>query len=316
MTNLLARRRRGLLVLNYHRIRPDGEFETPFDEEVFGPSVSEFEAQLKWVAARFRILSESELIDIIASGSYPNEPAAMITFDDGYQDNYTRARPALKRNGVPAIFFVPTQLIEERKLGWWDHIAYLVKRSPRRSAHFQGRSLELADRPAAIRELLGLMKLRPERETRDLVASLGPALDVEPPTKAEESAELMTWADLKACSEDGITIGSHSHSHRVLATLSIEEQQAELCMARELIASRLGLQVRSLAYPVGGPEHFTQDTMRLAADSGLEVGFSYGGRGCFNRWEAFQRFDIHRLALPNTAALTAATAALPEVFSI
>src|SRR5262245_54077355 len=83
MTSLLARTRRGLLVLNYHRIRPDGAFETPFDEEVFGPSVSEFEEQVKWVAARFRILSESELIDILASGSHPDEPAAMITFDDG-----------------------------------------------------------------------------------------------------------------------------------------------------------------------------------------------------------------------------------------
>jgi hypothetical protein len=136
---------------------------------------------------------------------WPDAPAAMITFDDAYKDNFTRARPVLKRHGVPAIFFVPTKLVEDRQLGWWDHIAYLVKRTPRRDAEIEGRRLDLEDQPAAIRELQYLMKVRPESETRDLVCRLALA-STWPSTRAEQSDELMTWADLRACAEDGITM--------------------------------------------------------------------------------------------------------------
>ena len=49
--------------------------------------------------------------------------------DDGYIDNYTLAYPLLKVLNLPAIFFISTSLIEERHLGWWDIIDYMLKKS-------------------------------------------------------------------------------------------------------------------------------------------------------------------------------------------
>src|SRR5260370_1733890 len=109
-----------LIVFNYHRIAPDARtFTTPFDEGVFGPPPSIFEQQVAWLKRNMRLLSERELIGIIDSGRHPSEPCALITFDDGYLDNYTLAYPILNRLGAPAVFFLPSHLIVSRTPGLW-----------------------------------------------------------------------------------------------------------------------------------------------------------------------------------------------------
>src|SRR5689334_20300055 len=122
--------RKGLVILAYHRIRPEraGD-ETMFDEAVLGPTQVSFDRQVKWLKANFDILSEGEILDVIRARKPFNCRCAAITFDDGYRDNYTLTFPVLRRHSVPAIFFVCPGLIDSRQLGWWDLIAYLVKKS-------------------------------------------------------------------------------------------------------------------------------------------------------------------------------------------
>lgn len=44
----------------------------------------------------------------------------VITFDDGYLDNYEVAAPELQRYGLPATFFVVTGFIGSSRVPWWD----------------------------------------------------------------------------------------------------------------------------------------------------------------------------------------------------
>ena len=53
----------------------------------------------------------------------------MITFDDGYVDNYELAFPVLKANDAKGVFFVATGFIDEPRLAWWDEIAWMIRSS-------------------------------------------------------------------------------------------------------------------------------------------------------------------------------------------
>ena len=53
----------------------------------------------------------------------------LITFDDGYRDNFDLAVPILRERGIPATFFLPTAFLDSPRLPWWDHVAYVIKQT-------------------------------------------------------------------------------------------------------------------------------------------------------------------------------------------
>lgn len=50
---------------------------------------------------------------------------AVVTFDDGYEDNALFAKPVLEEFQVPAIFFLTSGVIGQGQF-WWDELALLV----------------------------------------------------------------------------------------------------------------------------------------------------------------------------------------------
>jgi polysaccharide deacetylase len=190
---LRALREPSLVVLNYHRVRGDGTAQgSAFEEGVFGPSASEFERQMEWVSKNTEVLTEGEVIERFDGGKPFGTPSSLVTFDDGYIDNYETAFPVLRRFGIPAIFFIPTALISSRHLGWWDIVAYLVKRSSKSSISIDDEQLSLVDRGEAISRLIA------RRKQRNGVAAwsmerLAQACDVPLPSIGLQGRELMTW---------------------------------------------------------------------------------------------------------------------------
>lgn len=71
----------------------------------------QFEVQVAYLKANFRLLRLRELVDELCAGR-PCGPAAAITLDDGYEDNYTWAFPVLARHNCPATIFLPTAFLE------------------------------------------------------------------------------------------------------------------------------------------------------------------------------------------------------------
>jgi peptidoglycan/xylan/chitin deacetylase (PgdA/CDA1 family) len=112
-------------------------------------------------------------------------------------------------------------------------------------------------------------------ETGELLAELSLACDVPLPGKEVQSAQLVTWEQLRAMRASGHGIGSHTFSHRVLATLPPEQQEREIKSSRAELESRVGFPVRSFAYPVGGPQHINRISVELARQAGYEQAFTF-----------------------------------------
>lgn len=239
-------RRGAVLVFNYHRIRPDrGGAPCLFDEGVFGPTQSEFKAQMAYLRKNTTVLSEGDLLHILDNGGGGRELYSLVTFDDAYSDNYHLALPVLEEMEVPAIFFVPFTAVETRTLGWWDRIAYIVKQMRKIELRFRGRLFILpTERASAMAHLFSLMKLAPAEETASLPEELAEAAGVPLPGRELMDGELMTWEQLRAARERGIAVGSHTCSHRVLATLPEEEQREELFASKALLEERLAALVQ------------------------------------------------------------------------
>ncbi|MBK8740374.1 MAG: polysaccharide deacetylase family protein [Betaproteobacteria bacterium] len=94
-----------------------------FDLELVSAVQAEFEWQMAYVARHFRPVSCQQVVDALRHGTALPRRAVMITFDDGFRDNYEVAFPVLRRQGVPALFFLGRRAIGGRQrcsgsIGW------------------------------------------------------------------------------------------------------------------------------------------------------------------------------------------------------
>ena len=74
-----------------------------------------------------------------------------------------------------------------------------------------------------------------------------------------------------------MAIGSHTHTHELLAKLTPEAQYEELRRSRDLLQENLGITVRSLAFPVGSRTSFSAATREALQQTGYRLAFSYYG---------------------------------------
>jgi peptidoglycan/xylan/chitin deacetylase (PgdA/CDA1 family) len=90
------------LVLCYHRIGA---------RDVMSKPIHEFRRDLEHLSRKYDCVTLADLYRKLEKGEPMRRPTAVVTFDDGYRDNYTHGVPVLEAVGVPATFFVSTGFI-------------------------------------------------------------------------------------------------------------------------------------------------------------------------------------------------------------
>ena len=299
-------------VVSYHRIKAEESHMTAFDDTVFGPNQDNFLKQLQWLKKNNDILSEGELLSVVRGEYSPPRRSAVVTFDDGYIDNYTLAYPTLKSLNIPAIFFVPTQAIEERSLGWWDLISFCLKASIKNEIALYGESFSRVHSLDNAAHFILSLIYQNKQSAKELLLELAKSCEVELPDSEKQSRELMTWDQLCEVSQNNISIGSHTHSHTILSSLDGEAQKMEFELSKQILEKKLGLKVRSMSYPCGNYHNFTDSSKKLVAEAGYDLAFSF--LTGVNTFGAIDPMDVKRIAVSNYFPRFVSTFEFPELF--
>jgi hypothetical protein len=108
-----------------------------------------FERQIAFLARCYRCISMDALLEAFLSGRPLPRNAAVVTFDDGYRDNYEVAYPVLRHHRVPAIFYVATGALEGGEPLWPSEARYLVHAGgPRSPGRFPPAGMTSAHPPS------------------------------------------------------------------------------------------------------------------------------------------------------------------------
>jgi len=268
---------KGLFCFNYHRIGDASDSQ--FDPNVFSCDESVFEEHLRFYKSNFDIITIDELNTISQSQKKLTNRYALITFDDGYIDNYQLAYPLLKEYQVPATFFIATDFIEKDIIPWWDEIAFLIQNSHQDFLQLDNWevpiSLTSKSKDQHIKRVLQLIKLDTSKTMSDKIISLKIALNLKGDYSPPHKDLFMSWEMLKDMQNNGMSIGSQSCSHTIMSHLSIEEQKYEAIHSKKLLSEKMGKDITSFAYPVGGVSAFTKATEKVLAESHYTLGFSF-----------------------------------------
>jgi peptidoglycan/xylan/chitin deacetylase (PgdA/CDA1 family) len=305
---------RGVLALNYHRIGDPRE--SPFDPDLFSATQDMFDEHLRFLTRHLDVVRP----DDITSGLDRRGRYLLITFDDGYRDNYDRAFPVLRAHGVPATFFVTTGFLGRARVTWWDEIAWMVRRSPRDtmpSGPYVHAALGLSAprRDETRRKLVRVLKALPADQTEGFLDFVATATGSGRCADAEASALWMTWDMVRELGDSGMVIGGHTVDHAIMSGLSPSDQEQQIRGCAEHLRAELNAPMRFFSYPVGLPGTFSEHTRACLRACGVELAF--GASGGFERVIGFDPLDFRRtnVTLATSNHLIAAMATLPRLFA-
>lgn len=264
-----ARTKRQLIILNYHNA--EGNLQD----------------QMRYLSRHYRILHvEEALKELYAtpSADHANKPGRdrriplVLTFDDGYLDNYRLAWPLAKKFQAPITIYIIPGYIESGHYFWWLAGKRLLKELNGAKVKFDGQAYHLS-RAEEREVLLKLIDTRlryassvAEREAFlvNLQEELGVSLPVRSVEENAEDALPVTWEQMRKMEESGlVSFGAHTVNHPVLSALSDrKELQYEVSESRILLEQKLEHPVLTFAYPIGKPEHFGDQSVDAVRSAG------------------------------------------------
>lgn len=104
------------IIVAFHRI------DDRYPQDPISYTADGFRAFCRLFKSHFQVVPLAELLDDLEA-SRQLGGKLVITFDDGYLDNYTVAAPILSDFGLPATFFIATGFIGSDLVSWWDEAA-------------------------------------------------------------------------------------------------------------------------------------------------------------------------------------------------
>ncbi len=266
-----------LTVLNYHRVVDPQALGPNSDHSLVSADTVRFTAQMDLVRCFFDMIGSGDLLAWLAGkGTLPDRPL-LITFDDGYRDNYEAALPVLRNRDLPAVVFVASDCIEHRRPFYWDLAAYCFNHTERSSlvianvGRFDWQDDKERDR--CRRELLQALKQLSEQQKRRIVEQLPQTLNVAVPDDAFSDL-YMNWEQVRSLTAAGIDIGGHTRSHPILSRIPLDQAHGEISESKQRIEAEIGKPLRLFAYPNGRSEDFNTDLERLVKTIGFNAAFS------------------------------------------
>ncbi len=255
-------------VLLYHRI---ASRETdPWSMKV---TPEHFEEHIRYIKEHYPVLRFEDDWSVV------REPSVVITFDDGYWDNYAIALPILEKYQVPATVFISSGYINAETLFWWDCLERLIMKSEEvpssveiKGALFKlfeaetGHGMEKADLLHQVQ--VALKRLLPSQRDsilRELSVRIN-GVDFN-----SNSYRIITPAELKKFAESPwITIGGHTVTHSMLSIEPEEMQRWELRESKRRLEEMIGRPVDVMSYPFGSRKDIGKVVPSIAKECGYK----------------------------------------------
>lgn len=255
--------------------------------------LSTLEMVLRWARAHRRdVVSLEEAVRRLDDAQ--SRRFVVLTFDDGYRDNVTKALPLLERYAAPLTIYVTSQMITRDLNCWWDAIVPLVRDRDCIEIEPMGRKFDLTTAASKGAALKAIRRWVHEGSDR---AALLQGVFAKHGIVMEElvDAAAMTVAELqRASAHPLVSIGGHTHSHDFLNRLTEDDARQEIVSNKLFLEDAIQKRVVHFAYPYGAAG---AREAGILAESGFATAVTTQN-GCV--FAAHAQRD-RRLALPRAA---------------
>lgn len=230
-----------------------------------------------------------------------------VTFDDGLREACEIAAPLLKREGVPAIFFVNSAFIDNKAL-FYRHKAALILEAMRNEADPERVQTFLADHHIRARTPAeGVLSIG--YGNQEVLDELAEVIGVDFAGYLRRERPYMTSEQLRGLFRDGFSIGGHSVDHPHFAEVSPDEQIRQVLASVRFVRDCCGTDSGLFAFPFSADGAMPGLLERVEG----EVRLFFGTGGCCAD-PGRRYFDRITMERPGSAHALAARALLSRIF--
>ncbi len=303
----------GYLILNYHGIVKDRKLAISKNHL----SIDQFEEHLRYFKKCFQVVSLQSMIDLQKKGERPLKPTIAITFDDGYENNFTNAFPLLLKYNFPATIFVTAQALTKKDQPLWydrvdvcrQHLNWENLKNSQENGILPGYfnpaetiSFDIFKR--------NLKQLEDEKKNAIIRILLPESAEINALSLSDpEYWKLLDESQIYELTQSGlIEIGSHGLTHTNMDLLTPMQLKSELLSSKEILEKASGARVISIAYPDGAYNEAVKEmSIRLGYENLLAVYYRCNS----DRTDAktFPRFSI-----PNTTTTASVMISIQRAF--
>lgn len=296
------------MVLAYHRVLPKDALRRQSVQAGMYVLDRVFDQHMIFLKRNFTVLSFQQLLDLWKKDQWnAQDRYCVITFDDGWLDNYHHAYPILKRHDIPATIFLPIDFVGTHEWFWPDQVACLlngVKESHARredgkeiklllARHLKKETCAMVQvdlrQESGIDQIIEQCKDLPIGQIRELITALAAVRRVSLP----QDRVIVNWEEVREMSQHGISFGSHSCSHRILTTIRSEDVSQELVESRRVLMAQKVNYVPVFCYPNGNSDPYIQRQVQICGyEAAVSVQAGVEGRTPENQY-AIRRVGIH-----------------------
>jgi len=271
-------------------------------------SVAQFRRDLEFLGRRYRIAGYD---DLAAGRAHDGKsPAAVITFDDGLAECYDVIRPVLLELGIPAIFFVTRDFLDNRALFYRQKVALALDSyaalTPAAAATLRRDVSEaFGSRPLSPADFAARLKCATWKDEPAIDATcklLG--IDIEDFLRT--TRPYMTRAQVRSLAADGFTIGAHGTAHRLMGTMSDAEVLAEVLASTAAVSELVPARAVPFAFPFNG-RGVSRDVLAVLRESSPQLGLFFDSTELARDAD----FVVNRLVVDDPAGAPARGSNLP-----
>jgi peptidoglycan/xylan/chitin deacetylase (PgdA/CDA1 family) len=219
--------RHALTAVMFHRVLDPADPDYPQADPVYTISTPLFEQLLGFFHDHYAVVDLQGVLNAHAGTRKLPHNALLITFDDGWADNYRYAAPLLRARNMPAVIFVAAQAVQSDAKAWWQEEVFTLARAGRLDAWLAQAPMNRDGDPVEVVARLALMDAG---ERDGILANL--------PCMPSYSRMMMTGDELRRLADGGIAVGLHGSRHVPLT--SLDDVRSELLEAGEILTSLTG----------------------------------------------------------------------------
>jgi len=216
------------VVLMYHRVLTTDERQNAGSHPALVVDRRTFARQMALLKKRFVVLSVAELASYVERRHPLPSSSCLVTFDDGWRDNYDNALPILSELRIPSLIFLPMNFIGRRRVFWQEALVQLLSRA-----------VAVVRDPPARRPAI-------EKLVSALAEQVGVPLD-----DLASTDGFIDWTHVDAMTRQGVTFGGHGLDHLLLTQVSDAQADAEIDGSKAALDERLAEPTPTFSYPNG-----------------------------------------------------------------